>query len=258
MTGRIGFIGVGEIATAIVEGLIGAEDPPGSLILSPRGRDNVASLIKRFPDRVTVADDNQSVADAADTIIVAVLPEQLDDVLAPLTFRSSHVVISALAGVTIAEVRAAVGVDVPVIRAIPMPPVRNRASATVVTPQHPAAAAVFDQLGGTLPVADEAALSVFSSATGAVSGFLQYLAVVCSWVESQGVPRTDAETFLRGLFAGLSPALTDMDRSIEEVMSDHETPGGLNEQLRKTVFDEEGTASLQSALDELRARVTGS
>lgn len=258
MAGTIGFIGVGEIATAIVEGLAGAEAPPESLVLSPRGRDNVASLVQRFPGLVTVAEDNQAVADSADTIIVAVLPEQLTEALEPVAFRASHVIISALACVTIAEVRAAVGVDVPVIRAIPMPPVRNRAVATVVIPEHPAAAGIFDKLGGTLPVTDETALSVFSSATGAVSGFIQYLAVVCSWVESQGVPQADAETFLRGLFAGLSPAIKDMDRSIDEVVGDHETSGGLNEQLRQRFFDEDGTASLQSALEELRARVTGS
>ncbi|WP_144573870.1 hypothetical protein [Brevibacterium jeotgali] len=142
------------------------------------------------------------------------------------------------------------------IRAIPMPPVRNRAVATVVTPAHPAAAEIFDVLGGTLPVADEAALSVFSSVTGAVSSHLHYLAVVCSWAESQGVPRDDAERFLRGLFAGLSPAIADTDTPIAQVVGDHETPGGLNEQLRRSFFDEHGTASLEHALDDLHARVT--
>ena len=157
------------------------------------------------------------------------MPEQVAEFLEPVAFsRDAHVVLSALAGVTIAEVRAAVGVDVPVIRAIPMPPVRNRAVATVVTPQHPTATAIFDVLGGTLPVADEAALSVFSSVTGAVSGYLKYLAVVCSWAESQGVPREDAERFLRDLFAGLSPAIKDTNTPMEQVVSDHETPGGLN------------------------------
>ena len=258
MTGTIGFIGVGEIAVAMIEGLATSDSPPTSLVLSPRGRDNVASLSQRFPDLVAVAEDNQAVADAADTLVIAVLPEQLTDVIERVTFRDEHVVISALAGVTIAEVRAAVGAEVPVVRAIPMPPVRHRAVATVVTPQHPAAAEIFDVLGGTLPVADEDALSVFSSVTGAVSGSLQYLAIVCGWAESQGVPREDAERFLRGLFAGLSPAIADVSRPMDDVVIDHETPGGLNEQLRRTVFDEHGTAALQSALDELRARVTGS
>lgn len=255
-TGTIGFIGVGEIATAIVEGLSTADTPPPSLVLSPRGRDNVAALTQRFPDLVTVADDNQAVADAADTLIVAVLPDQVNEVLGPLTFRDSHVVISALAGVTIAEVRAALGADVPVVRAIPMPPIRNRAVATVITPEHPVASSLFDRLGGTLAVENEDALAVFSAATGAVSGYLDYLAVVCGWVESQGVPRETAEQFLRGLFAGLSPAVLDTGTPIDDVVVAHETPGGLNEQLRKEFFDADGVASLTAALDGLHARVT--
>lgn len=252
----IGFIGVGEIATAIVEGLSTADSPPPPLVLSPRGRDNVAALTERFPDRVTVATDNQAVADAANTLVIAVLPDQVDEVLRPLTFHDSHVVISALAGVTIAQVRAAAGADVPVVRAIPMPPIRNRAVATVVTPEHPVASGLFDRLGGTLAVPDEAALSVFSAATGAVSGYLNYLTVVSEWAASKGAPRDSAEQFLRGLFAALAPAIRDTDTPIADIVTAHETPGGLNEQLRKEFFDADGVGSLTAALDGLHDRVT--
>lgn len=252
----IGFIGVGEIAEAIVEGLMASDAPP-PVHLSPRGRERAASLSTRFPDQVTVAGSNQEVVDAADTVVLAVLPDQLTEVVGPLEFRDDQVVISALAGVTIAEVAAAVGAPVPVIRAIPMPPVRDRTVATVITPEHPAATALFDRTGGTLPVAGEDDLAVFSAATGAVSGYLQYLAVVCAWTESRGVPRESGEQFLRGLFGGLSAAILDGSRSISDIVTAHETPGGLNEQLREDVFDQSGTDALTGALDRLHARVTG-
>ena len=253
----IGFIGVGEIAEAIIEGLAAGEDPP-RVVASPRGRERSASLADRFPSLVTVAASNQAVVDAADTVVLAVLPEQLAEVAGPLDFRDDQVVVSALAGVTTAEVAAAAGAPVPVIRAIPMPPVRDRAVPTVVTPDHPAARALFDRTGGTLAVADEEELAVFSAATGAVSGYLQYLAVVCAWTESRGVPRESGEQFLRGLFGGLSAAILDGSRSISDVVTAHETPGGLNEQLREDVFDQSGTDALTGALDRLHARVTGS
>src|SRR5699024_2359252 len=107
MTGTIGFIGVGEIAVAMIEGLATSDSPPTSLVLSPRGRDNVASLSQRFPDLVAVAEDNQAVADAADTLVIAVLPEQLTDVIERVTFPDDHAVSSALAGVTTPEVQPA-------------------------------------------------------------------------------------------------------------------------------------------------------
>lgn len=252
----IGFIGVGEIAEAIIEGLAAGEDPP-RVVASPRGRERSASLADRFPSLVTVAASNQAVVDAADTVVLAVLPEQLAEVVGPLDFRDDQVVVSALAGVTTAEVAAAAGAPVPVIRAIPMPPVRDRAVPTVVTPDHPAARALFDRTGGTLAVADEEELAVFSAATGAVSGFLEYLAVVCAWTEEQGVPRESGQRFLRGLFGALAPAIRDESTPIADVVTAHETPGGLNEQLRLEVFDDAGTDALSGALDRLHARVRG-
>lgn len=259
MTGArtVGFVGVGEIASAMVEGLATADPPADRLVLSPRGRERVADLASRFPEVVRVAGSNQEVVDAAETVVVAVLPQDALEVIGELTFREGQVVVSAVAGVGIAEVREAVGVDVPVVRAVPMPPVRHHAVASVVTPEHPAAAEIFDRLGGTLPVADEAALSVFSAATGAVSGYLNYLSVVCSWAAAQGVPQETAERFLRSLFAALGPAIVDAERSIDEVVTDHETPGGLNQQLRTTFFDDARTAELRAGLDALLARITG-
>ena len=185
--------------------------------------------MQRFPGLVTVAEDNQAVADAADTVIVAVLPEQMAEVLEPLTFRSSHVVISALAGVTIAEVRAAVGVDVPVIRAIPMPPVRNRAVATVVTPQHPTATEIFDVLGGTLAGSGRSSSVrvLIRDGRGVWLPQLPRSRVLVGGIE--GCAADDAERFLRGLFAGLSPAIKDTTTPMDQVVSDHETPGGLND-----------------------------
>ena len=111
---------------------------------------------------------------------------------------------------------------------------------------HGGVTAITDVLGGTLPVADEAALSVFSSVTGAVSGYLHYLAVACSWAESQGVPRDDAERFLRGLFAGLSPAIADESIQKEEAKvkpGKLPTKGGKAITLINTIttFDEPGT-----------------
>ena len=252
----IGFIGVGEIAEAIIEGLAASEEPP-PVVTSPRGRERSASLTSRFPEFVSVAASNQDVVDAADTVVLAVLPQQLAEVAGPLAFRDDQVVVSALAGVPIAEVVAAVGAPVTVVPAIPMPPVRNRAVPTVVTPEHPAASALFDRTGGTLAVADEEELAVFSAATGAVSGFLQYLSVVCDWTEEQGVPRESGQRFLRGLFGALAPAIRDESTPIADVVTAHETPGGLNEQLRLEVFDDAGTDALSGALDRLHARVRG-
>ena len=60
---RLGIIGVGAIAAAIVEGLMRTKHD-ALVVLSPRGADRAAYLASRFPT-VTVAPSNQAVVASA-------------------------------------------------------------------------------------------------------------------------------------------------------------------------------------------------
>lgn len=254
--GTVGFIGVGEIAKAMIEGLATAVARPLPIVLSPRGREHAEALSSRF-DTVRIAESNGDVVDASDTVVLAVRPEQLSAALDGVRFRSSQVVVSALAGVDIAELRSIIGTDVPVIRSIPLPPVSRRSSQTVICPEHPVAASLFERLGGSLAVADETELAVFSAITGSFTGLLQYVATIVEWAERQGAPAQEAERFIRTAFAELAPALRDGSRSLDGLIKDHETSGGLNEQLRRSFFDERTVSDLSRALDDLHGRDAG-
>ena len=95
---------------------------------------------------------------------------------------------------------------------------------------------------------------MFLAATGAVSGFLEYLAVVCAWTEEQGVPRESGQRFLRGLFRG---AAGDPRRStpiadvVTAFLNARRLNGGAPRGLRRR------GRTLVSALDRLHARVRG-
>ena len=83
----IGFIGVGEIASAIVDGLRSekANSPAAAgapaILLSPRSADRSAGLAARY-EAVEVAQSNQEVIDRSDLIVLSVLPGQVAEVLA--------------------------------------------------------------------------------------------------------------------------------------------------------------------------------
>src|SRR3546814_5110849 len=80
---RLGFIGTGTIAAAIVAGLaLSGEEP---ILLSPRNADIAARLSARF-SHVGVANDNQAVLDQTDLVILAVRPPIADSVLEDLKF----------------------------------------------------------------------------------------------------------------------------------------------------------------------------
>lgn len=254
---RLGIIGVGEIAGAVVEGLCDGVDPGErpAVCLSPRGAATAQRLARRYP-AVTVAASNQAVADQADLLIVSVRPEHLAEALSGVRLRPGTVLISAVAGVDHDALRALAGPDVDVVRAIPLPAVRHRAAITALYPAHAAAARLFGRLGKVLEVDDGHAFSALSAATGVMSTLLAFLRAVSQWTADQGVEARAADRYLRSLFVGLSQGLTDSAMTPDELVTAHETPGGLNQQLRTRWFTAEAGAALHAELDALLRRVS--
>lgn len=260
MVGTVGVIGVGEIAGALVTGLLAQEEGrPDAVVLSPRGRDRARALADRFP-QVRIAEDNAGVAVSADTVIVSVGTDQLTDALDGVEFRPGQLVVSTLAGVDLATLRAAVGgqEDGPVIvRAVPLPPVARRAGVTPVIPADPRAVALFDLLGGHLAVTDEEQMAAVTVLTGAQTGLLEYVRVLCRWAADHGLDPASTGTYIRNTVAGLEPGLRDATTPIGGLIDNFETEGGLNWQLRTRFFDDLTTGALTRELDTLHRRVRG-
>jgi len=126
-------------------------------------------------------------------------------------------------------------------------------SVTVMCPSHPEVNSLFEQMGGVLPVADEAAFNVFSALTGTLTAHYWYLATLTSWAAGQGIASDDADRYVRGLFQGVGRALSDETRSLHQLAADHETPNGNNERIRTTWFDPANSEALKKALDDLLA-----
>ncbi|MFE1952762.1 NAD(P)-binding domain-containing protein [Streptomyces sp. NPDC059524] len=248
----IGIIGVGEIGRALVEGLCGAEGPAPALFLSPRGARTATALADRFED-VHVCADNQQVVDSSELVMIAVRRQDRHEALAGLRVDGTKVVVNVMAGVPNDELRALLATDAPLVRAIPLPAVRERRAVTVTYPAHPAVDALFEQLGGALPVADEAAFDVFSALTGTLTAHYAYLTAIASWAAGHGIPAADAERYVRGLFENVGRTLGDGTRSLRDLAADHETPKGNNERIRTTWFDQANTTALTGALDGLLA-----
>ncbi|MHC3815545.1 NAD(P)-binding domain-containing protein [Streptomyces sp. DT9] len=265
---RIGIIGVGEIGRALVEGLRDPAGPTPEVFLSPRGARTSADLSERY-EGVHVCADNQQVADRSELVIVAVRRQDRHEALDGLRVDGSKVVVNVMAGVTNDDLRSMLATDTArtthatpaapaapaapatLVRAIPLPSVRERRSVTVTYPSHPAVDSFFEQLGGALPVADEAAFDVFSALTGTLTAHYTYLATLTSWAAGHGIPAPDAEHYVRGLFQAVGRALGDETRSLQQLSADHETPRGNNERIRTTWFDETNAATLSNALDDL-------
>ncbi|MCM1011593.1 MULTISPECIES: NAD(P)-binding domain-containing protein [unclassified Brevibacterium] len=259
---RLGIIGVGEIAAAIVDGLCtqaAEESPPAdapAIVLSPRGAAHSARLAETYP-HVEVAASNQEVIDRSDRVLLAVLPQQVEEVLTELDVPEETTLVSAVAGVSVAALETLLPHRPDVVRVIPLPAVRERRGLTAVHPGNAPVEALFDRLGGTVVAETEAMFSTLSATTATMSAHFAYLLTITEWLIAQGWARTDAEAVVRGQFVGLGTTLADTDTPIADLVAAHETPGGINAQVRSEWMDEDNRQHLSAALDAVLARVTG-
>ena len=249
-----GIIGVGAIASAIVRGLSdGVPDAP-SILLSPRNPDKATALAGRYAN-VSVSKDNQGVVDGAATVILAVRPQDAEAALGGLVFSQDQTVISLMAGLQVARVRALVEPAVKVARAIPLPAVATRAGPTPVYPPDEGATALFDRLGSAIRLDDEGAFDAFAAASSTVAAHFAYLDAISQWLAQRNLPAEDAQRYVASVFATLAGSLGSGAIDFAEAARDHATPGGYNEQFLSVLTEARVFDSVRLALDRVSDRL---
>lgn len=253
---RLGFIGCGTIASAIVTGL-NSSGHDGAMVVSPRNADVAAGLARRFSN-VTVAETNQAVLDACDVVVLAVRPQILAAVLPELRFRPEHQVISLVPVTSLAYLRVATAPAVTVTRAVPMPMVARRQGPTAIYPATPVVRKLFDALGSTIELTDEKLFDAFTAETALMASYFRFVETAATWLTGQGVGAEQADRYVRQLFWGLAgTAMASPERSFGELVDEHQTRGGINEQVLAHLEGKGMFTELGNALDAVQARLAG-
>lgn len=254
MAETIGCIGVGRIATAVIEALVTAPGPGLRVLLSPRNATRAAGLAARFP-AVRVARSNQEVLDGSRTIILALRPQTVEEALRPLRFGSGHILLS-LIPVPIATLRPLVTPAQQVARALVLPTCTERRQ---IIPHWPGRVELLDllaRLGPPVPVSEEQTLNVLWASTAVISSFYAWLDSVAGWASEQGVPPDIAADYTARMAHGLmEAALADGPDRFVHLAAEASTPGGLNEQVLGALRSGGAYASLAPALDAVLARI---
>jgi pyrroline-5-carboxylate reductase len=245
-----GFLGVGEIAAAIVTGLCEGVAAPPTILLSPRSRERSAALAARHPS-VEAAEDNQAVLDGCAVAVLAIRPQDRA-LLGELRFRADQRVISLLAGVSHGELAPLVAPATEVARAIPMPPVARRAGVTPIFPATAAARELFAPLGEVIEVDDVAVLDAMSVTTGTMAAHIRYVAAIGHWLSRQGVPPEQASAYVAALFAGMAGTFAEDASDLDALARAHATAGGINERFAGLLADGGTFELVERSLDAVR------
>jgi pyrroline-5-carboxylate reductase len=259
MSHSIGIVGTGTIAEAMVEGFLSRRKDDVSILLSPRGAAVAARLTSRYPRIVGVAKSNQGVVDGSQTIILAVPPPVLREVLSGLTFREEdHHVISVVAGFSRNDVLNLVAPCRLVTLAIPVPAIARGNASTVLLPPNESAATLFRRAGPVTEVRDERAYAALGTSTAIMASYFALAKTVARWLANQSVPEIDSRNYVANLLQGLAETThLNLDKDFQSLEEYHAIPGSFNDALR-TYLEEQGAfKTLEASLDILMKRMTG-
>jgi len=253
---RIGFIGAGNMAEAIVRGLINCK------LIGPdriTASDPSDSRRKLFADSfgVAVTEDNLAVVRAADVIILAIKPQAMTDVLTPLRdgFSAGQLVISIAAGIKTGKLDTLCGGKPSIIRVMPNTPalIGKGVSALCLGPrammEHmQTAEALFASVGTTLSV-EETAMDAVTAISGSGPAYVFY------WMEAMLKAAADlgfdSETARKLVYetmagsASLAAASTDTPDVLRARVT---SKGGTTEAAVRTLDEQGAGEALISAI----------
>lgn len=132
-TKTLGFIGAGNMAAALVKGLLHANVvPPERILLSDVKPERLAELREEHGIRTT--EDNHELVKACDVIVLSVKPQVIDKVLGMIgaDITTSQLVVSVAAGVPVSAIEARLPEGTRVVRSMPNTPATVQAGATAI------------------------------------------------------------------------------------------------------------------------------
>ncbi len=253
----VGFVGVGTIAEALIDGLCLGGDHRADFLLSPRSADRVAGLAARYPF-ATVAASNQAVVDGADIVFLSVIPQVAEQVLGELEFHPGQHVVSLIATFNTARLGPLVAPATEISRVIPLPAVARRMGPLSLYPPSAVIGGLLDGLGKVVALDDEAQLDSFLAVTGFMGSYFGLLESIAGWLIGRGVSAEQADAFAASLFHSLGfSAEARVEEGFSRLVTEHSTPGGLNEQAWRELKAAGWGDLAGEALSLLHRRITG-
>ena len=248
---RIGFIGVGTISEAVVRAMCTRPGAPSDIVLSPRSPERSLSLAAEFPQCRRLA-SNQDVVDASDILVLGMRPQQMDEALDGLTFRSDQIVASFIAGTPPSGLAPLVAPASRICQVIPLPPVALHRGPLVICPGIPEALDAFTGLGDLIVLDDESRIRVLSCASAIMSTYFELQNRVIDWIVAHDIDEATASRYVRSELDGLAAVgQVTPDARRNDLPGEFQTKGGLNERVRAGLLERAWFDALPEELTEI-------
>ena len=230
----IGFLGAGNMAEALIRGLVqdGVVTPERIIASGPRG-DRLAELAGAY--RIETTTDNAALAKQAEILVLSVKPQILERVLREVAsaIPPGALVVSVAAGIDTATIESHLPSGARVVRAMPNMPALVRAGATAISRGRHAtdadlveAKTIFDAVGLTI-VLDESQLDAVTGLSGSGPAYIfLILEALADAGVKVGLSRRTAQRLAAQTVMGSAKLLLDTDEHPGKLKDMVTSPGG--------------------------------
>jgi pyrroline-5-carboxylate reductase len=241
----IAFIGAGNMAGSLINGLISDGYDPTRIVASDTNPAALDAIARRTGVRTTA--DNAAAA-AADTLVLAVKPQMLEGVargIADVVQQRRPLVISIAAGIREAALEGWLGRGVALVRTMPNTPAMIGAGATVLhagpavtDEQRDRAESILRSVGLTRWVEDEGLLDAVTALSGSGPAyFFLVMEAMESAATDLGIPQETARLLTLQTALGAARMAIESAEEPATLRRRVTSPGGTTERAVKVLED---------------------
>jgi pyrroline-5-carboxylate reductase len=261
---KIGFIGGGNMAEALIKGLIAAKVYlPENIFASDIRAERLEYLKNQYAVGTDV--DNVAVAGSVDVLVLSVKPQNMAEALESIkdALGTGTLVISIAAGIKVAKITNALG-DVAVVRVMPNTPalIGEGASALFANEKAKAkldkAMTIFSAVGKAVVVEDEGLIDAVTAVSG--SGPAYYFLLMEEMIKAAGnlgLPDETAKELVLQTAKGAALLAAERDKQGEtpaQLRQKVTSPGGTTEAALKVFAEGKISELISAAITRARDR----
>lgn len=258
---RIGFIGAGNMATAIINGILtnkakDAED----ISVFDLDAEKLSLMKEKGTDTVSSC---KELAAKSDIIVLAVKPQNYDEVLSDIkdSVKDTTVVVTIAAGISIEYVRRGLGKNCPAVRVMPNTPLLLGKGATAVCRSENIGDDDFEEvfrmfsLSGDAVILPEDQMNAVIAVNGSSPAYVYLFAKsMVDYAVSVGIDRETALSLVCKTFEGSAAMLRESGDSPETLIQKVSSKGGTTIEAMKVLNEREVPKAIFDAMDACTKR----
>jgi len=258
---KTGFIGAGNMATALIKGLIESGVYPRDQLLASDKEDGKRDVMSsQFG--LAVYSSNSRLVRECSIVVLSVKPQNMRDVLEEVKadIREDQLIISIAAGIPLSVIQKIINQNIPLIRVMPNTPalvqkgISALAAGELVQPEHMAVArTIFGAVGDTV-VVEEKLMDAVTALSGSGPGYVfRIMECMVNAGAAVGLEKEIAIRLVVQTFLGAAYLAKESEHSLARLREMVTSPGGTTAQGLAT-FDRMGLQEMTTQAIEAACR----